>query len=135
MSHEPDLERVAFVCQLAKNWSVLSSIPENKKRVAIILSNYPNKDSRIGNGVGLDVPASLLSLMRLMEKRKYKIKNVPSNITSLMQQLLDGPTNNIKETKTRISQVKISLVEYLDFFSGLSVTVQTEILDLSLIHI
>ena len=129
VSHEPDLERVAFVCQLAKNWSVLSSIPENKKRVAIILSNYPNKDSRIGNGVGLDVPASLLSLMRLMEKRKYKIKNVPSNITSLMQQLLDGPTNNIKETKTRISQVKISLVEYLDFFSGLSVTVQTEILD------
>ncbi len=29
------------------------------KRVALILANYPNRDGRLGNGVGLDTPAGV----------------------------------------------------------------------------
>ena len=35
--------------------------PAKERRVAIILSNYPNRDGRIANGVGLDTPESAVA--------------------------------------------------------------------------
>ena len=32
-----------------------------ERRVALVLANYPNRDGRIGNGVGLDTPASTVA--------------------------------------------------------------------------
>ena len=31
------------------------------RRVALVLANYPNRDGRIGNGVGLDTPAGTIT--------------------------------------------------------------------------
>ncbi len=39
------------------------------RRVAIVLSAYPTRRSRIGNAVGLDTPASVLALLRRPGRR------------------------------------------------------------------
>ena len=68
VTYEPVPDRISFVVNLIKSWIKLRDIPTDKKRLAIILSNYPNKDSRIGNGVGLDTPASAISILRALKK-------------------------------------------------------------------
>jgi cobaltochelatase CobN len=49
-------ERMDFVAELARRWVELARLP-TRKRVALVLANYPTRDGRIGNGVGLDTPA------------------------------------------------------------------------------
>ncbi len=56
VGYRPVADRVAFVADLARNWARLRAKPPGERRVAIILANYPNRDGRIGNGVGLDTP-------------------------------------------------------------------------------
>ncbi len=37
-------------------WVRLRAKPPAERRIALVLANYPNRDGRIGNGVGLDTP-------------------------------------------------------------------------------
>ena len=127
--HKSNLNRVRFVCELVKNWVVLSELPENQKRVAIILSNYPNKDSRVGNGVGLDTPASLINIIRELKKSGYHLEGEPTDVVSLVDQLIDGPTNQLSGKKVRTGNVKLSIKDYRDFFSGLDTAVQEQIVE------
>ncbi len=46
-------ERAAFVAQLAQAFLRLATLPNRDKRIALMLANYPTRDGRIGNGVGL----------------------------------------------------------------------------------
>ena len=62
----PDLEQIQYVASLAWNWARLRTAPNRDKRTAIVLSNYPNRDGRIGNGVGLDTPASTVRLLEML---------------------------------------------------------------------
>ena len=73
----PDLQQVLHVAELAANWVRLRRTENSEKRVAIILANYPNKDSRLGNGVGLDTPASVIAFLKDLEKRGYCISSCP----------------------------------------------------------
>ena len=34
--------------------------------MALIMANYPNRDGRLANGVGLDTPESVFATMRLL---------------------------------------------------------------------
>ena len=47
--------------------------PNADKRVAVVLTNYNAKASRIGNAVGLDTPASLLRLLHAMRAAGYDV--------------------------------------------------------------
>ena len=52
IAHTPRADRIDFVAQLAKNWARLARTAAAERRVCLVLANYPNKDGRIGNGVG-----------------------------------------------------------------------------------
>ena len=91
--HRPKADRVAFVADLAARWAKLRAKPNADKRVAIILSNYPNRDGRIANGVGLDAPASTANLLKAMRKAGYDAAGTPESGAALMKMLLAGPTN------------------------------------------
>lgn len=92
LRHQP--VQVAFVAQLAENWVRLRALENAHKRVAIILANYPNRDGRIGNGVGLDTPASVIEILRALAAEGYDVPNIPENGDTLMQRLLAGVTND-----------------------------------------
>ncbi|HEY5358288.1 MAG TPA: cobaltochelatase subunit CobN [Streptosporangiaceae bacterium] len=68
-----DPERAARVAGTAMALARLRHIPAGQRRVALMLSSYPTKHSRIGNAVGLDTPASTVALLAAMRDRGYDI--------------------------------------------------------------
>ena len=68
-----DHERCRRVAEIAVNHARLRHIPACQRRVAIVLSAYPTKHSRIGNAVGLDTPVSVIKLLRAMRAAGYDL--------------------------------------------------------------
>jgi cobaltochelatase CobN len=93
IGYRPVADRVAFVADLARNWAHLRAKPPAERRVAIILANYPNRDGRIGNGVGLDTPQSAIAILRALTEAGYHTGDMPQDAASLMKRLLAGPSN------------------------------------------
>ena len=65
-AYQPVADRVAFVAKQAAAWVRLGQKPAADRRVALVLSNYPDRDGRIANGVGLDSPESTVRVARAM---------------------------------------------------------------------
>ncbi|WP_253882054.1 cobaltochelatase subunit CobN [Actinomadura rupiterrae] len=66
-----DEERAARVAGIAVRHARLRHVPNAEKRVAIVLSSYPTKHSRVGNAVGLDTPTSAVRMLRQMADAGY----------------------------------------------------------------
>ena len=86
-------DRIDFVSRLAANWVRLRHAPAGERRIGLVLANYPNRDGRIANGVGLDTPASAVSVIKLLKDNGYGIRDEPDDPAALMKTLLSGPTN------------------------------------------
>ncbi|MFJ4143102.1 cobaltochelatase subunit CobN [Pseudomonas sp. NPDC089734] len=112
-------ERMDFVAQLARRWIELARLPNADKRVALILANYPTRDGRIGNGVGLDTPAAALNILRAMQAEGYPLAPLPESGTALIHQLLGGVTNDLDSLDLRPCQQSMALDEYLEAFNAL----------------
>ncbi|GGR54398.1 cobaltochelatase CobN [Nocardioides luteus] len=68
-----DPERTARVARIAVNHARLRHKPNAEKRLALVLSAYPTKHSRIGNAVGLDTPVSAIRLLRRLREEGYDL--------------------------------------------------------------
>jgi cobaltochelatase CobN len=89
IAHEERVERVAGIAtRLAK----LRRTPNSERRVAFVLTNSAAKASQVGGAVGLDTPASLLTTLRALKSRRYKITALPETSDELMQHLLERGT-------------------------------------------
>lgn len=125
VTHEPHENRVGFVAQLAENWVRLKRKSPDERRVALILANYPNRDGRLGNGVGLDTPAGTVEVLRAMAKNGYSVADLPVDGDALMRALTTGPTNAAHDG--REIRDTISLNQYKAFFKKLPIAIQKEI--------
>ncbi|MFK7938416.1 MAG: cobaltochelatase subunit CobN [Roseovarius sp.] len=112
-------DRVEFVAQLAAHWAALRSAEPKSRRVALILANYPNKDGRLANGVGLDTPAGTLHVLRLLQEAGYTTANLPADSDALMQAVMAGPTNWLTDRAQRTGGVRLSLAEYQNAYAQL----------------
>ena len=112
-------ERMDFVAELARRWILLARLPNADKRVALILANYPTRDGRIGNGVGLDTPAAALNILRAMQAEGYPLAPLPETGTALIHQLLGGVTNDLDSLDLRPCQQSMALDEYLAAFNAM----------------
>lgn len=112
-------ERMDFVAELARRWIELARLPNADKRVALILANYPTRDGRIGNGVGLDTPAAALNILRALEIEGYPLAPLPASGTELIQLLLGGVTNDLDSLDLRPCQQSMALDEYRAAFAQL----------------
>ncbi|OXM56941.1 cobaltochelatase subunit CobN [Amycolatopsis thailandensis] len=73
----PDTERASRVAKIALAHARLRHTPPQERRIALMLSAYPTKHSRVGNAVGLDTPASAIELLRRMRDRGYDLGEDP----------------------------------------------------------
>lgn len=112
-------ERAEFVATLARHWANLRHKENNQKRIAIILANYPTKDGRIGNGVGLDTPASAVNILNALQQNDYPISDIPQNGDSLIEQLQTGVTNNLDTLPIKGCHQSISVEDYYHWFDKL----------------
>ncbi len=119
MRTQPEASRVAFVAELAAAWIALRRTQPGARRVALLLANYPNRDGRLANGVGLDTPASVIEILAALAGAGYRIVDAPRDGDTLMQALAAGPTNALPGRRTRAGGETISLAEYAAFFSRL----------------
>jgi len=113
-------ERMDFVAELARRWIDLARLPNAEKHVALILANYPTRDGRIGNGVGLDTPAAALNILRALHGEGYPLPaQLPGSGTALIQQLLGGVSNDLDTLDQRPCQQSLAMDDYLQMFNAL----------------
>jgi cobaltochelatase CobN len=121
-------ERARFVSELALRYCQLAIKPNSEKRVALILANYPTKDGRIGNGVGLDTPASMINILHALAGKNYPVDNIPADGTGLIKELLGAVTNNPNTLHQLPCWQSISLVDYQKYFSLIPLSNQQAVL-------
>lgn len=112
-------ERAEFVAKLALRWANLRHKHNSQKRIAVILANYPTKDGRIGNGVGLDTPASTVNILNCLQKSGYPISHIPQDGNTLIEQLQVSVTNNIDTLSIKGCNQSMSIEDYHYWFERL----------------
>lgn len=125
--YEPEGDRVNFVADLAARWIKLRQTPPSDRKIALILANYPNRDGRMANGVGLDTPASCLKILQALKRSDYSVADLPETGDELMAQLAQGITNDPESYGLRPVAQTLSVADYQPFFECLPATVQQKI--------
>ena len=126
--YQPKRDRLDFVADSAVNWINLANTPAKERKVALILANYPNKDGRIANGVGLDTPASCIKILEALQQNGYTITDLPHTGEELIQRLTGGVTND-PESENRPTYQSLSIEAYQQYWQTLPETVRQGITD------
>ncbi|WP_395397848.1 cobaltochelatase subunit CobN [Novosphingobium sp. BL-8A] len=121
-------DRVAFVADLAAGWASLRTSAPAERRVALVLANYPNRDGRIGNGVGLDTPASTAAIIAALAEAGYDIGHAPRDGAALMRIMTGGVTNDLTSLD-RPGEVSLPLSAYQAAFAAVPKSARTAMLE------
>lgn len=124
VGYQPQEERIRFVAELAQRWCRLRDLPNKNKRLALILANYPTREGRLGNGVGLDTPASVVNILQHLQAEGYGVEDLPADGHALMQSLKEGITNDPAQWLLRPARQSLDLPDYLSFFNRLPATIR-----------
>ncbi|MDF3832627.1 cobaltochelatase subunit CobN, partial [Cupriavidus basilensis] len=117
--YQPDAERIAFVAELSRRWCRLREIGNADKRVALVLANYPANEGRIGNGVGLDTPASVVGILAMLRAEGYFCEGLPADGDDLMRGLTQGVTNDLDQLDARPALQSLPMADYLRHLASL----------------
>ncbi|MEO1095763.1 MAG: cobaltochelatase subunit CobN [Cyanobacteria bacterium J06638_28] len=127
VTYKPVSDRVNFVADLATNWAQLRRIPVSERRIALVLANYPTRDGRLANGVGLDTPQSCVEILQALQTVGYTVGNPPLTGDALMQRLTQTVTNDPEGAGWRPVAQSLSLDDYQAFFATLPLAVQQSV--------
>jgi len=127
LTYEPVRSRIDFVADLAAKWIQLKHTDVSDRKIALILANYPNRDGRLANGVGLDTPASCLEILKALRCAGYSVGEIPATSDELMQLLTTGVTNDRESFELRQVNQSLSLEDYQNYFQNLPKSVQNGI--------
>ncbi|MFE0729398.1 cobaltochelatase subunit CobN [Streptomyces antibioticus] len=131
-----DPERAARVAGIAVRHARLRHIPAADKRLALVLSAYPTKHSRIGNAVGLDTPASAVALLRRLKEEGYDFggADVPGLVSGdgdeLIRALIEAGGHDqewLTEEQLARNPVRIPAADYRRWFAGLPEELRTAV--------
>ncbi|WP_179038888.1 cobaltochelatase subunit CobN [Rhizobium leguminosarum] len=125
VASEPDAGRVRYTAELAGNWARLRKTSAGDRRIALVMANYPNRDGRLGNGVGLDTPAGTIEVLKAMRAAGYPVAEIPVDGDALIRHLMEGPTNSGSDGK--IIRETLSLSRYNSFLESLPNKIQDEV--------
>ncbi|MEO1562038.1 MAG: cobaltochelatase subunit CobN [Pseudomonadota bacterium] len=113
-------DRIAFVAELAKHWAQLRRTDPSERKVALVLANYPNKDGRLANGVGLDTPAATIGVLNRLAEDGMSVSDLPMDSDALMASILAGPTNWLTDRADRTGGERLPLETYQKYYQALS---------------
>ncbi len=115
-------DRAARVARLAVRLAGLHAKPPAERRVAIVLSAYPTRRSRLGNAVGLDTPASALVILDALAAAGYRVTARPEDGDTLMAALADGLTydaDDLTDEQLAIAVGRLPAGDYAGWFATL----------------
>ncbi|MGW0366602.1 cobaltochelatase subunit CobN [Streptomyces sp. NPDC002990] len=124
-----DPERAARVAGIAVRHARLRHIERRDKKIALVLSAYPTKHSRIGNAVGLDTPASAVELLRTLIAGGYDfgpVEEVPGLVSGdgdeLIRALIEAGGHDqdwLTEEQLARNPVRIPAADYKRWYAEL----------------
>ncbi|MDG4824054.1 cobaltochelatase subunit CobN [Asanoa sp. WMMD1127] len=120
--YRADPERAARVAGIAVRHARLREIPNSEKRLAIVLSSYPTKHSRVGNAVGLDTPASAVALLAALDAAGYDVGDVPTDGDTLIHTLIAAGGHDVEwltEDQLAAAPVRVPAATYRQWFADL----------------
>tara|TARA_Y100001968_G_scaffold333732_1_gene398819 strand:+ start:1597 stop:5349 length:3753 start_codon:yes stop_codon:yes gene_type:complete len=119
-----------WICAHCISWIKLQELENCDKKLTIVLANYPLKNGRIANGVGLDTPESLLLILNLLKTNGYYLgsKPLPVNAKDLIRVITKSRTND-PESYQKAPLSYISLEEYVKWWETLPNNFQNKITD------
>ena len=74
--------------RLAVKYVRLRRLENHEKKIALVLTNFANRQGRVGGAVGLDTPASIIAILRALESDGYSVGTIPADGNALMSELL-----------------------------------------------
>jgi cobaltochelatase CobN len=105
--YRPDPERLDWIAQLVQGWVNLRGTAPAQRRLSLVLANYPTRNSRLANGVGLDTPASAAAMLHWLAAAGYDLGaaqgqppdgTLPHSGQELIERLLAGRSNDAESS-------------------------------------
>ena len=118
--YAPREDRIDLVARLAIKQANLALKPNSEKKIAVVLSNYPTKDARIGNAVGLDTPASAVLVLNALKQAGYQVADIPETGDELVHRIIERCSNDrdsLTEEQLRLAAGHVTARQYADWFA------------------
>ncbi|MGQ0520366.1 MAG: cobaltochelatase subunit CobN, partial [Actinomycetota bacterium] len=123
-------DRVERVAGIAARLARLRHIPAPERRVALVLSAYPTKRSRLGNAVALDTPASVLRLLHALRDAGVRVDRIPADGDALMAELADRFTyehDSLSAAQLGTAAGRLGAGAYREWFATLPVDAREKV--------
>ncbi len=128
--YRADPDRTRRLAGLAARFARLRRVPSAEKKVAILLSNYPTKHSRVGNAVGLDTPRSAVRLLAALREAGYRVEGAPEDGDDLIHNLIDAGGHDLEfltDVQLHGAAGSVDVDRYAEWFSRLPEELRTEV--------
>ncbi|MDN5931817.1 MAG: cobaltochelatase subunit CobN, partial [Pseudonocardia sp.] len=120
--YRADPERAARLAGLAVRHASLRRKPVAERKLAVVLSSYPTKHSRVGNAVGLDTPASAVVLLNALRDAGYTVGEFPQDSDELIHTLIAAGGHDVEwltEEQLSAAPARVRLDDYERWFAAL----------------
>ncbi|TRL37063.1 cobaltochelatase subunit CobN [Rhizobium straminoryzae] len=87
-ANRPEPDRVEAVADRILRHLDLYATPKAGRRLTILMPDYPGAAGRTGYAVGLDVPESVLAMLRSLAADGYDVADIPETAKALMDLVL-----------------------------------------------
>ncbi len=88
--HRPDPAGIALAADRAAGWARLAGTPRAKRRIALILSDYPGAAGQDAHAVGLDSIESTAEVLRLLDAEGFDTGNALPDSRAIVAALCDA---------------------------------------------
>jgi len=112
--NRPEPDRVEQAAERISAFVKLQATPRARRKIAIILPDYPAAAGRAGYAVGLDAPQSAIEMLRDLKAAGYQVDSIPETSRDLMRMLSREqaalPLADYASAFARLSQATRNLV-------------------------
>ncbi|AZO12315.1 MULTISPECIES: cobaltochelatase subunit CobN [unclassified Mesorhizobium] len=89
-ANRPETDRVAQVAARIGAFVRLQRTARARRKLAILIPDYPSAPGRTGYAVGLDVPSSVLAMLHDLKEQGYTVDRIPQSPRGLVDALRVG---------------------------------------------
>lgn len=89
-ANRPEPDRIAGVARRIAAFLRLKQTPPARRRIAILIPDYPGAPGRTGYAVGLDVPSSVIAMLHDLKQAGYGLEGIPQSPRALLDLLEAG---------------------------------------------
>lgn len=85
--NQPEPDRVEQVADRIAAFLRLKTAPRAERKIVVLMPDYPSAPGRTGYAVGLDVPQSVLGMLRELSVAGYNVSDIPETPRDLLDRL------------------------------------------------